>query len=297
MHVEVARAYDLRMATQDYALELRWQGNNADRASYDGPYRIRIPGKPELVGGADPGLGGDASRYHPEDLFVAALAAGHMLSYLALCARHGVHVVAYTDAAVGRMRLLPDGGRFESVVLRPRVAIAAGDAELARSLHERAHASCFLASSCNVPMTCEPEIARAEPAVPASVVRRDVAIRLADRPGALAELGEVLGGAGVSLEGGGGFVVGDHCIVHFLVGDAERATEAMRAAGLDVVGVRDVLVQRLDQETPGQLGKIARAMADAGVNIECVYSDHDNSLILCVDDLVAGARVSQAWRR
>ena len=40
----------------------------------------------------------------------------------------------------------------------------------------------------------------------ASPPRRDLAIRLADRPGALAEMGEVLGRAGVSLEGGGGFV-------------------------------------------------------------------------------------------
>jgi hypothetical protein len=122
-------------------------------------------------------------------------------------------------------------------------------------------------------------------------------VRLEHRPGALAEFGEVLGRAGISLEGGGGYVVGDHCIVHFLVAEAERAVEVLREAGLDVLGVRDVLEQHLDQETPGQLGKLARAMADANVNIDCVYSDHDHALILCVDDVVAGARVSAAWRR
>lgn len=130
-----------------------------------------------------------------------------------------------------------------------------------------------------------------------STLRRDLAIQLPNRPGALATLGEVLGRAGISLEGGGGFGVGDRCIVHFLVRDADRAAGVLRAAGIEVLGVRDVLVQRLDQETPGQLGKLARAMADAGVNIDCVYSDHDNALILCVDDPIAGARVSDAWRR
>lgn len=128
------------------------------------------------------------------------------------------------------------------------------------------------------------------------MTRSDLAVRLPHRPGALAELGEALGRAGVSLEGGGGFVVGDHAVVHFLVGDGARAAAAVRAAGLDVLAVRDVLEQRLDQETPGQLGQLARAMADAGVSIDCVYSDHDHALIVCVDDLIAGARVSAAWR-
>jgi hypothetical protein len=54
-------------------------------------------------------------------------------------------------------------------------------------------------------------------------------------------------------------------------------------------------MQRLDQEAPGQLGKLCRAMADAGVNIEVLYSDHAHQLILVVDDLERGRRVSEAW--
>jgi hypothetical protein len=109
----------------------------------------------------------------------------------------------------------------------------------------------------------------------------------------------VLGRAGVSLEGGGGFTVGDGSIVHFLVSDAARASDALRAAGIDVIGTRDVVVHRLAQGTPGQLGAFARAMADAGVNIESVYSDHDHQLIVGVDDndLDAARRVSAAWGR
>jgi len=126
-------------------------------------------------------------------------------------------------------------------------------------------------------------------------VRRDLAVRLPHRPGALAELGEALGAAQCSIEGGGGFTVGDTGIVHFLVGDADRAAAAARAAGFEVLAVRDVVVQRLEQDRPGQLGALARAMADAGVNIEAVYSDHDRQLILGVDDLAAAQRVSDAW--
>ena len=58
---------------------------------------------------------------------------------------------------------------------------------------------------------------------------------------------------------------------------------------------RKVVAQRLNQDEPGQLGKIARRMGDAGVNIEVMYSDHDNQLILVVDDFEKGRRVSQQW--
>ena len=36
-------------------------------------------------------------------------------------------------------------------------------------------------------------------------------------------------------------------------------------------------------------------MADAGVNIEVQYSDHDHQLVLVVDDPVKGAEVSRQW--
>lgn len=123
----------------------------------------------------------------------------------------------------------------------------------------------------------------------------DVAIRLEHRPGALAEMGEALGQAGISIEGGGGFVVEGQAVGHFLFTDGHAAKGALEAAGIKVVGVREVLVQRLDQETPGQLGKLARAMAEAGVNLEVVYSDHAHQLILVVDEVEKGRAVSEAW--
>jgi hypothetical protein len=125
---------------------------------------------------------------------------------------------------------------------------------------------------------------------------RDLTIKLDNRPGALAEMGEALGKAGVSVEGGGGFVAGGDGIMHFLFADGTAARTALESAGITVLADRKVLVQRLKQDQPGQLGKIARMMADAGVNIEVIYSDHDNQLILCVDDFEKGRAVSKAWK-
>jgi hypothetical protein len=126
---------------------------------------------------------------------------------------------------------------------------------------------------------------------------KDLAIQLENRPGALAEMGEALGKAGVSIEGGGGFLVDGNGIVHFLFEDGTAALKALENAGIKVLAERDVLIQRLNQDQPGQLGKIARRMADAGVNIEVIYSDHSNQLILVVDNVTKGKEVSDAWKK
>lgn len=122
---------------------------------------------------------------------------------------------------------------------------------------------------------------------------KDLAIALENRPGALAEMGEALGRAGVSIEGGG--VWGD--VAHFLFEDAAAARAALESAGIRVVAENEVFIQKLRQDEAGQLGKIARRMAEAGVNIEVQYSDHDHNLILVVDDLERGRVVSEAWTR
>jgi hypothetical protein len=128
---------------------------------------------------------------------------------------------------------------------------------------------------------------------------KDLAILLDDRPGALARMGAALGSAGVSVEGGGAWVVGGRGVAHFLIADADEADarEALARAQIELAAVRDVLVQRLRQDVPGQLGLLCQRMADAGVNIEVLYSDHANQLILVVDDPAAGRAVSEAWAR
>ncbi len=125
---------------------------------------------------------------------------------------------------------------------------------------------------------------------------RDLAIGLENRPGALAEMGEALGKAGVSVEGGGGFVFDGKGIAHFLFEDGDAARKTLEDRGIEVLADREVLVQRLNQDEPGQLGKLSRMMAQAGVNIEVIYSDHQNQLILVVDDLEKGRAVSDAWK-
>ncbi|MBN3932870.1 amino acid-binding ACT domain-containing protein [Streptomyces verrucosisporus] len=125
----------------------------------------------------------------------------------------------------------------------------------------------------------------------------DVTVEPGDGRGALASVGETLGAAGVSVEGGGVFTVGGRPVAHFLFRDGEAACSALRAAGIPVTGCRKVLTRRLDQERPGQLGAITRALADAGVTVEVLYSDHDHRLVIVADDPVAAAAATAAWDR
>lgn len=109
-------------------------------------------------------------------------------------------------------------------------------------------------------------------------------------------VGDALGRADV-IEGGGAFVVDGRGVAHFLFDDGAAARQALEMAGIRVVDEREVVVQRLGQAVPGQLGALTRRMADAGVNIEVLYSDHDHRLILVVDDVAAGRSVAEAWTR
>ncbi len=126
---------------------------------------------------------------------------------------------------------------------------------------------------------------------------KDVAIALDDVPGSLARLGAALGAAGISIEGGGAFVAAGRGIGHFLFADGEAARAALEAAGIEVYAVREVVLQRLDQATPGQLGQLTGRMAEAGVNIEVLYSDHDHRLVLVVDDPARARVVADQWMR
>lgn len=166
--------------THRYEARLVWTGNTgkgtADYASYGRGYHVSIRGKADLVGSADPVFRGDAATHTPEDHFLAAIAGCHMLSYLALCARRGVHVVAYEDEARGILRLDGHGGgAFEQVTLSPHVVVSdAAQVRLATDLHDHAAALCFIASSCRTPVHHQPVVVCASTRVPAGDAVVDV---------------------------------------------------------------------------------------------------------------------------
>ncbi|MGD9560903.1 MAG: amino acid-binding ACT domain-containing protein [Pyrinomonadaceae bacterium] len=126
---------------------------------------------------------------------------------------------------------------------------------------------------------------------------KDLEILLENKVGELARFGETLGEHKISLEGGGVFAIGEQAIAHFLVEDADRAKKALQDAGFRDVTINDVVIQKLRQDVPGQLGMFCRRLADRGVNINTQYSDHANQLIVVVDDREKAAKVGDDWMK
>jgi organic hydroperoxide reductase OsmC/OhrA len=155
-------------AEHAYEVRVRWTGDDGSGTSgyraYRRDHEVSSGDKAPILASSDPAFRGDASRYNPEELLVAALSSCHMLSYLHLCADAGVVVTGYVDDATGAMTQTADGGgHFTSVTLNPRVRLAAGsDASLAAALHEKAHHVCFIARSVNFPVECRPEVEAAD---------------------------------------------------------------------------------------------------------------------------------------
>jgi organic hydroperoxide reductase OsmC/OhrA len=150
-----------------YIVTVEWTGNRGPGTSnsraYGRDHTISAGTKPSIPGSSDPAFRGDASRWNPEDLVVAAVSACHKLWYLHLCAMNGVGVLGYRDEATGTMVEDADGGgRFTRVVLRPHVMVRfSDDIELATRLHHDAHKKCFVANSVNFPVEHEPVVERA----------------------------------------------------------------------------------------------------------------------------------------
>ena len=113
---------------------------------------------------------------------------------------------------------------------------------------------------------------------------KDLTIILQDRPGTLADMGEILGKAGINIEGMCATQCQDKGIIHILVEDSAGARQALKAKGIEVTTEREVLVKEIENR-PGTLGEVARKLANAGVNIELVYPATKTRLVIGVDNL------------
>ena len=116
-----------------------------------------------------------------------------------------------------------------------------------------------------------------------------------DRLGILAEVGEILGRAGVNIETLSASDYNGQGVMHLVVDDGEDAAEVLKASGYKVVTSRPVLTTTLD-DRPGELGRYCRRLSESGVMISAAYVSKrgggETELIVAVDDLEAAQGVS-----
>ena len=93
---------------------------------------------------------------------MAAASSCQLLSFLARAARARIDVVAYEDEAVGEMPEDDQPLRIVSIVLRPRITVAAGtDLDRVRKLVHPGPRDCYIANSLKTQIVIELELVEA----------------------------------------------------------------------------------------------------------------------------------------
>ncbi len=94
---------------------------------------------------------------------------------------------------------------------------------------------------------------------------RQFVVQLPNQPGGLATLAEALASRGVDLRAIGGGGIGEAGHIIFTTADDPTTREVLEAGGYAYIEGESLLAEVADQ--PGGMARVARALADAGVNI------------------------------
>jgi hypothetical protein len=122
---------------------------------------------------------------------------------------------------------------------------------------------------------------------------RDFCVEQGDSPDTLALIGEILGAAGVNIEGLCLITYEGRGVIHFVVEDAATARRVLEHSGIRIREVSEVCVLHKDEKRvtgkPGSFGGICRTFADNGIKLNFGYPAENNRFVFGVND-VAKAR-------
>ncbi|MBX6326800.1 MAG: ACT domain-containing protein [Chthoniobacterales bacterium] len=96
-----------------------------------------------------------------------------------------------------------------------------------------------------------------------------LAVFLANRPGALARVCEALGKAGINIHALATSDTVDHTVVRMVVSDPTKALMLLGEAGVLAIETEVLMIETASQ--PGVLARIAERLAEAEINIEYTY--------------------------
>ena len=97
----------------------------------------------------------------------------------------------------------------------------------------------------------------------------EIVVPLENKPGTLAKVTEVLGKAGINLQGIG-YSAGKRGFLRVVADNPEKALAALKKAKIKGKAGREVVEITL-ADNPGALGEVARKLAKARINIEAFY--------------------------
>lgn len=99
---------------------------------------------------------------------------------------------------------------------------------------------------------------------------QEITIITENKVGALAEICELLGENGINIESISAQGLGESGLIRVVTADAATAARALKSRKGITVKTGDILIVKVNDQ-PGELGKIARRLARAEVDIESMY--------------------------
>jgi len=115
-------------------------------------------------------------------------------------------------------------------------------------------------------------------------------VLLEDRPGALADLAEVLAKSAINIVAIHATPCPTSGIVQFITSNPDATVAALGEARIDYT-VREVLLLSLVDQ-PGSLARLARALGNADININSLYITMAGQIVLDVSDLRKAQQVA-----
>lgn len=115
-------------------------------------------------------------------------------------------------------------------------------------------------------------------------------VLLEDRPGALADLAEVLAKSAINIVAVHATPCPTSGIVQFITSNPDATVAALGEARIDYT-VREVLLVTLVDQ-PGSLARLSRALGNADININSLYITMGGQIVLDVSDLRKAQQVA-----
>lgn len=142
----------MKYKTFTYRTQLKWLENRSGTLSGEQKPDLRVASPPEFKG--------EAGVWTPEELFVGAVDACTMTTFLAFAKRLQIPLVSYTSKAEGVLEFVDGGYKFTKVILRPTILVSSSEAvEQARKTVHDAHKSCLITNSIYAEVIAEPSVA------------------------------------------------------------------------------------------------------------------------------------------
>ncbi len=135
----------------NFETNLQWLENRACQLDSANKDSIRVTSPPEFQG--------EEGQWTPEDLFVGAINACTMATFLAYASKKHLDIFSYKSKAEGVLEYSDGHYKFTTVKLQPFILVDSIEAAaLAKLLIQDAHNNCFISNSVTSKVILEPEI-------------------------------------------------------------------------------------------------------------------------------------------